>query len=154
MASLSHALDVQKQLFDRYDRLNSLWEQAEKQLIALHVPRPVRHAYLSYPMSENSSAYLNHCLGLQKIKGSWRICYAVDYDYNRADREPDWTPISECSATIRVHAAPHLPGLRSAALASSEKFIPEVDKAIDELAKGIAEAGDPADRFKMNGKAR
>jgi hypothetical protein len=140
-------------LFDRYDRLNSLWEQAEKQLISLHVPRPVRHAYFSYPVRDGSSTYLNHCLGLQKVKGSWRICYVLDYDYSHDDPEPDWTPILDCSATIRVHAAPHLPGLRSAVFASSEKFIPEVDKAIDALAKGLAEAGDPANRFKMNGKA-
>jgi len=132
MTLAKRAETARASLFVRYDELNSLWTAAEEQLTKLHIPCAVRYCYLQYPEDSYrpDEGYIEECLGLQKIKGKWRICHTVSA-WN--DPEYYWTPITECSAETRVQAAKHLAGLRQAIVESAEGFIPKVDEAIDVL---------------------
>lgn len=143
---------VRKELFARYDQLNALWLQAEERLTKHHVPRPVQYIYARYSriVEDDPEAV---CLGLQKVKGKWRICYGECYACSQPG--PDWLPITECSAEIRVAAAEHLSGLEHAAIESAEQFIPKVEMAIQKLTEALGQpdalAALLAERAKLNG---
>ena len=86
----------------------------------------------------NPESLVDHCLGVQKINGKWRICHAVYCPFRGGpDYEPTWAPITDCSAEIRVRTAKYLPQLREAVVKSAETFIPKVDEAIDELRRAL-----------------
>lgn len=151
------AKKVRNELFTRYDQLNALWSKAEAELTKVHIPKPVTFGYDHHPFDDFRPEQGGYtvCLGLQKTKGEWRICYGCCGDH---EPEPDtWTPIVECSAEIRVQAAKHLPGLRKKAVESAEKFVPKVDEAIAALTAAL----DPnsnleellAERAKLNGQS-
>src|SRR5215471_9015545 len=123
---------AREMLFSRYDTLNALWLQAEEQLTQLHVPRPVSHKYAAYDDGGLPSAITSKYLGLQKVKGKWRICHGIYEEWWQPG--PEWTPITECSAESRVEATKHLDDLRKAVVESAERFIPKVDEAINTLA--------------------
>src|SRR5688572_18852489 len=82
--SVSMTLDfraekAQKALFEGYDQLDLLWQEAEKQLARQHVPHPVDYQFGSYQFEgdeESEGCIMYEWLGLQKVKGKWRICYA------------------------------------------------------------------------------
>ncbi len=145
------------ELFARYDQLNALWLKAEERLTKNHVPLPVEHIYARYDSVEQQYYGVGgcECLGLQKIKGKWRICYGVYWFSSQPDA--DWVPITECSAETRVEAAKHLPGLEKAVIESAEKFIPRVDDAIQALTEALAQPDNLAyllaERARLNGKA-
>jgi hypothetical protein len=147
---------VRKDLFSRYDQLNALWTKAEEDLTRVHIPRPVEFIYGHYPADEHrtNESQVYECLGLQKVKSSWRICHG---SYCDAQSGPEtWTPIVECSAQIRVEGAKHLPGLRKKAVESAEQFVPKVDEAINALTEALGDrAPDLAEllreRAKLNG---
>jgi hypothetical protein len=125
-------------LFDRYDALNALWLQAEEQLTRFHIPRPAYHSYDEYQDFGNPpGAMTSKCLSLQKVKGKWRICYGL-YD-EWCDRDYGWTPITECSAQVRVEAARHVDKLREKVVKTAEDFIPRVDEAIQTLAATVGQ---------------
>ena len=149
-------------LFERYDELNSLWTQAEEQLTKLHIPQGVEHIYRSWdsdPRDPHNPCEDYYVLGIQKIKGKWRICHGCCYDSMECVVE-DWTPITDSSAEIRVLAASHLPGLREAVIKSAEAFIPWVEEAITKLRNELNLCTDNslkellAERAKLNGKSK
>ncbi|HEY7423556.1 MAG TPA: hypothetical protein VH682_04870 [Gemmataceae bacterium] len=151
------AQKAREELFERYDQLNALWLKAEEHLTKYHIPCPVQFMY-SYTPDDvrcNNEIPECECLGLQKVKGKWRICYGEYYSCNQPDA--DWQPITECSAEIRVRAARHLPGLEKAVVESAERFIPKVDSAIKQLAEILGQPADLAnllaERAKLNGQA-
>ena len=156
MALAKRAEEARKALFERYDQLNALWLEAERQLSKFHIPRPVCYEYASD--WEDGRPVIGHCLGVRKIKGKWRICCG-SYCYFAPDESPDWEPITECSAEIRAGAASHLPKLREKVVESAEEFIPRVDKAIEEL-KEVLDVPDEnlqallAERAKLNGRGK
>ena len=116
-------------LFDRYDALNALWLEAEEQLTRLHIPRPVYHEDNQYQDPANEpGAMTSQYLSLQKAKGKWRICHGLSDDW--CGRDYGWTPITECSAEVRVEAAMHVDKLRAKVVKSAEDFISTVDEAI------------------------
>ncbi len=133
--------------------------QAEEELTKLHIPRPVSYSYRSYDEDYcDPSTRINFCLGIQKIKGDWRICHAIDHPCD-GDYDPQWTPITECSVEVRVQAAKYLPQLKEAVVKSAETFIPKVDEAIGELKKALSLPDEHlqallAERAKLNGRAR
>lgn len=157
--TLSERADsARDQLFQRYDQLNALWTQAEEQLTKLHIPTGVQFNYRSWDAGDQwqPAGYDRHlCLGLQKLGGKWRICHGSADDLHEPDVE-NWTPITECSASIRVDAARYLPKLREAVIKSAEDFIPRVDKAIADLQAALnTDMGELiAERAKLNGKAK
>lgn len=149
---------AQTTLFERYDKLNALWTQAEEELTAIHVPNGVEFSYSSGEDPENPGYAYYSCLGLQKIKGKWRICHG-----SCSDGRPyvdDWTPITECSGAIRATVGRHLPKFREEVVKSAENFILMVDKGIDELGAALNKCRNDnlpellAERAKLNGKAK
>jgi hypothetical protein len=160
MTFSERAEDVRETLFARYDELNALWLEAEEQLTKLHIPQPVCYSYAKYDEDWRSpnEGWIEECLGLQKVKGKWRICHAAYRPW--CEPEADWTPIIECSAQTRVEAARHLAGLRQAVVESAENFVPKVDDAIESLRGEIGKSPSDsfgallAERAKLNGKAK
>jgi hypothetical protein len=157
------AKQAREQLFKRYDALNALWLKAEEEITKLHIPHSVTYAYDSLDTDEfglnEGKVFFVPCLGVQKIKGKWRICVGSYYDYpDGRDSDPEWTSIIECSAEIRVEAAEHLPGLRQKVVEEAEKFIPRVNKAIEALEKALAADNNMeallAERAMLNGRAK
>jgi hypothetical protein len=161
MTLTDRAEKARETLFGRYDQLNALWLRAEEELTKFHIPRPVSYPYLKYEEDyQNPLSEVNHCLGVQRIKGKWRVCHAFDYPYRGyPEFEPTWTPITDCSVEIRVQAAKHIPQLREAVVKSAEGFIPKVDEAIKELRNALNLPHEHlqallAERAKLNGKAK
>ncbi len=152
------AQKVRKELFSRYDQLNSLWEKAEQQLCKNHIPRAVLFHFGSYDINpgERDVTQMLQCLGLQKIKGKWRISYVEFPDWCEECQSDWWTPIIDCSAEIRVQAAKHLSAFRKYAIESAEAFVPEVDDAIQQLSSALGQPDNLAEllaeRAKLNGK--
>lgn len=155
MTLTERAEHSRKELFRRYDELNTLWQQAEEELRRFHVPRDVRHVYHSYDLDPTQPGYrvCQLYLGLRKEKGKWRIFHGTWLDWGPED-PIDWTPITECSAEIRVKAAQHLPGLREAVVKSAEDFIPQVDAAIEAMKTALNTDINEllAERAKFNGR--
>ncbi|HTU93808.1 MAG TPA: hypothetical protein VMF69_27255 [Gemmataceae bacterium] len=152
------AQKVRKELFERYDQLNALWLRAEEKLTRKHVPHPVVFPYLEYEPDYREPAFrMVKCLGLQKISGKWRICYG-EYASLSEPEPSDWTPITDCSAVIRVEASKHCPKFEKAVVESAEQFIPKVDSAIQQLSEYLGQpenlTGLLAERSKLNGGAK
>lgn len=147
---------AQESLFQRYDQLNALWTLAEEQLTKFHVPHCVQFDYSDWPGADGYSEYA--CLGLEKVNGKWRICHG--YCTDMSPECDTWTPITECAATVRISAAKHLPKFREAVIAAAERFLPRVDKAIEELQAALSSEDEGnlqellAERAKLNGKAK
>jgi hypothetical protein len=164
MTTVERAEEARKALFSRYDQLNDLWLRAEKELAKFHIPRSAEFRYQCYDDHGYPGELLNEYLGVRKIKGRWRICLGSYTRRTLADDDPDgvndnWTPITDCSAEIRVWAAKHLPQLWEAVVKSAETFIPEVDEAIDKLRKALNVPDEHlrallAERAKLNGQAK
>lgn len=122
------------ELFSKYDRLNDLWNQVEVRLTKYHIPRPVDFTYASYfpdAEYEHHGVERHDMLGIQKVKGEWRICLGSSDDIH--PEEDNWTLVSECSALLRVQAAKHLSGLEEAIISDAEGFISIVEQAILEM---------------------
>lgn len=157
MSMLEERADVaQATLFAGYDELKELWEAVEAQLTRHHIPHDVGHTYY-YPGDEQEydiDPYEKQ-LGMAKAKGKWRLCHSESHINDQSER--DWTPIVECSAWLRVRMVRYIPKLREAVVAGSERFIPEVQRAIAALRKELL-AEPPtipellAERAKLNGK--
>jgi len=149
-------------LFRLYDELNSLWLEAEKRLTEGHIPRSVCHVYAECELDWRgpNRGTISYCLGLQKVKGKWRICHSSYLAWCEPEPEGnDWTAIADCSAEIRVNAAEYLPGLEEEIVKSAEGFVPMVEKAIQTLQRSLNQK--PSDqirelldeRAKLNGRA-
>ena len=127
-----------EELFTRYDKLNDLWKQTEERLTKYHIPRSVSYTYASYypdDECEQQGVQRHNMLGLQKVKGSWRIC-SGECD----DRWPDsehWTPITECSALHRVQTVKHLPGLEEAIVENGATTGYEFDYMVHAVGFGL-----------------
>lgn len=125
-------------LFERYDELNALWQKAEKELTAHHIPHTVSYQYYRPTCSEEAAEDpMVKFVGLSKKNGAWRICHG-EYHHDCPYDDIDWTPITECSATLRVSTTHWLPKLREAIVAASERFIPQVEQAIQRLRKELS----------------
>lgn len=160
MATLeARAKNARQSLFQRYDQLNALWEKAEEQITKFHIPRPVCYEYealCAFQYGEEEP-YEGCCLGVQKVKGKWRICHGTYYYCAPpGDDEPDWKPIIECSAEVRASAVEHLEGLREKVVESAEKFVPVVEEAIEKLRRFVKDDVKEllAERAKLNGRAK
>lgn len=157
MAQLESPHVVQDKLFKLYDELNRVWLVLEKKLTENHIPHPICYIYHSYsPDGRSPHAEVHDCLGIQKVKGQWRICHGT-YDYS--EPEPSvWTPITECSALVRVNVAKHIEGLEDAIAKASERFVPKVEKAIKQIHESLFKYASIQDlrdeRMSLNGKLK
>jgi hypothetical protein len=152
MPSLSvRAEKAQEALFQRYDELNKLWKEAEKQLSRWHVPKPVQ-----LDIGSDDPA-INYFLYFGKDGGKWRIYYGWESTIN--DDENEIKLIDKCSAEDRVRLAKHLPALREKVVESAEKFVQRVDRTIAKMKEELATMDKEhlksllSERAKLNGKA-
>lgn len=137
---------AQNGLFARYDELNQVWHDAERMLTSFHIPHEYNVIYVSYWADNDGPSYEEHLhLGLQKVKGSWRICHGYSDDIHPEVRV--WTPITECSAMIRVSAATHFDKLFEEAVRVSEQFLLRTAKAISHLRNFMTSQQDLADEL-------
>ena len=70
-------------------------------------------------------------LGLYEHDEKWRICHAVDVGAIAGPIE--LRPLSDCPIDMRIEAIPFLRELHQAVIEAKEKWVPEVDEAIQEL---------------------
>jgi hypothetical protein len=130
---LNEALDT------RLSQLNAAIEAHEKALKAMKIPRTVIHCYLSKDIQdENGQATGNcydYCIAMTKWQGTWRLCHDVMYSGDQSDF--DWKPLVDCSIPDRLQAAPHLDELRDKIVEEKKKVIPELEAAIEGLAKSL-----------------
>src|SRR5947208_1711218 len=76
------AQKVRQELFERYDKINALYLQFEERLNRkYHIPHPIQHSYYTYDLEEGNpnAGWASDCLGLDRIKGKWRICHGSYY---------------------------------------------------------------------------
>ena len=128
--------ELRDKIAHKYDMLNSLWLDVQKQLTSCQIPRPVVHIYHS-ACSGPEEPMVYTALGLQKIHGKWTLCQ-TQYEDRFDPHHHDWVPILQCSVQIRLEAAPHVEALYAAVVQSAEDFIPEVDSAIAALSGVLA----------------
>ncbi len=138
---------ARKELFERYDQINALWQKAEQELAKEHIPRWFSHDF-------NDDGRFCESLAMMKHRGEWRIHYA-EIDLACQDMT-EYKLITDCSGEIRVRVMRELPGLRQAAVESAERFVKEADEAICQMSEDL---GIPdnlaellAERAKLNGK--
>ena len=121
-------------LATRYDALNEQFIAAETRLKALKPLHPVWVEYdIKYTEDSNPSASWD-LLGFTKLDGKWRLTHAYDNEFNDGSPFFEIKAITECPIQIRVRAAKEVRKLHNAIIAQKEKFIPEVEEAINELA--------------------
>lgn len=145
-STLVRATVAQNGLFARYDELNETWLHAERMLNSFHIPHGYHVVYQSFradDVDHNYDEYLH--LGMVKIKGNWRICHGCSDDVR--PEVVDWTPITECSAMIRVSAATHFDKLFEEAVRVSEQFLLRTAKAISHLRNFMTSQQDLADEL-------
>lgn len=159
MTLAQRAIDARTSLFSKYDQLNLLFEAAEQELTRHHVPHAFSHEYIFRENEQGNG--LVFALGIQKIKGKWRLCHtSYWYPHEYYDGDYIWTPIVECSGEHRIQAAGHIAGLREKLVESLEGAIPKADEAIRNLRSTVAELKSDdlvkllAERAKLNGKAK
>ena len=118
-----------------YDKLNESYEAAEKILKDMKMPLEARHEYRFVvdddydPQGQGTEFYL----GFVKYDGKWQICHGTGRRYDTHDEGICWKPIRETAVEDRVRAASHLGKLKLALIDAKEKFIPKVDKAIQDI---------------------
>lgn len=120
-------------LHEQFDRLNAVWAEKEKELIAMNVPMDVWHEYKSLgPRAEdgNGETYL---IGVTRWGGKRRLVWSW-YDWHR-EFDPETKPIVEAALEDRLEAAPHFEALREKVIEAAEKAIQKVEEAIAALSK-------------------
>jgi hypothetical protein len=131
-----------KELGDRYDKLASLWEQAEALLRATRLSRPVHVEFPDPTVSEDHTIPCTFCLGLHREKGKWAICYAqydaFDKDQPDWDGPRGWKLLSEAPAETRLRVWKHFEKLYEKVVETAEETVGDYDNAIDEFGDVLA----------------
>jgi hypothetical protein len=131
--------NLNEALTTRLEQLKAAIEEQESQLKAMRLACDAKHAYHSETMEDeqrNCIGEINWYVGMIKLKGGWRLCYAKDYEhYSWPGESIDWKPLVDCSIEERIDAVPHIGALREAIVKSKESLVPELEKAIEAVAK-------------------
>lgn len=131
--------ELNEALTARLEQLKTAIEEYEKQFKAMKLARDAKHVYRSRTMEDeqrNCIGEINWYVGMIKLKGGWRLCYAHDHEhYSYPDETIDWKPLVECSIEERIDAVSHIGALREAIVKSKESLVPELEKAIEAVAK-------------------
>src|SRR5690349_2339548 len=112
------AESVRKSLFQKYDKLNELWREAENQLLRMHIAKPVWVDY-DLDLDDHDNPEYFFYLGVGKHQGKWRIVHDRVH-VSRMHGSFEQTLITDCSAQIRVRAVKGIAKLPEAIVASSE----------------------------------
>jgi hypothetical protein len=119
-----------KKLTERFDALNQAIALAEQRLKEL---KPVRPVWAHYnPTGEHDEPpYAYDVIGMDKVNNQWRLVYAKDDDRNYDSGPWGIQPLTDCPVETRVRAVAELQKLHAKIIESKEKFIPEVEQAIN-----------------------
>jgi hypothetical protein len=135
---------INEALSGKYDQINALLAKHENTLRQMKTARNVQVLFNKstdyLPTGEEEGEHREH-LGFMKRAGVWRLCYAAEYESFICGNVPcdlEWKPLVECPVTTRVDAARHVGLLREAIVESKEEFLSEVDEAITELERSLA----------------
>jgi hypothetical protein len=108
---------------------DKLWEEAEKDLAEIPVPRNV---FVFFP-----SDGVFDCLGFIGRDGTRRLCWTCDDSTTPPDPmnavEQDWRPLNECSQEARMKAVAYIGALRDEMLTAAEENLAKLDKEIADL---------------------
>lgn len=111
------------------DKLSKSWEQIEQFFRKQGILRGARYQYGSiygdFPREDELGAKL---LGVQKVKGTWRICYGEEL-YTHPDRDVDWVPVGDAPTAIRIGLLEHVGPLFEAMVKSNEGYLEEIEQA-------------------------
>ncbi|TWT97264.1 hypothetical protein [Neorhodopirellula pilleata] len=131
--------ELNEALTARLEQLKAVIEDQENQFKAMRLACDAMHAYRSEGMEDdqrNCIGEINWYVGMIKLKGGWRLCYAKDHEhYSWPGESIDWKPLVDCSIEERIDAVPHIGALREAIVKSKESLVPELEKAIEAVAK-------------------
>jgi len=124
----------------KLDRVNELWLRIEKKLLDRQPPRHITVEVSRRQTGEDGDYLERHFLGIQKMHGKWRLCWAVDWpQYDEREPYPDipnnlpWKPITECDLETRIKMSDHVQKLRAEVDNTRTFFIPQLDRTISRL---------------------
>jgi len=131
--------ELNEALGTRLNQLNAAIDAHEKAMKAMMVPRTVKHCYLSEDILDDNGQWTgnsyDYCIAMIKWQGNWRLCHDMKYSGDQSDF--DWKPLVDCSIPDRLRAAPHIDELRDKIVEEKEKIIPELEAAIEGLARSL-----------------
>lgn len=131
--------ELNEALTTRLEQLNAAIEEHETRFKTMGLARDAKHVYRSHSMEDNQRnciGEVNWYVGMIKLKGGWRLCYAHDHEhYSYPNDTVSWKPLVECSIEERIDAVPNIGALREAIVKSKESLVPELEKAIEAVAK-------------------
>ncbi len=116
------------QLTEKYDVLNEQFVLVENRLRAL---RPMRPVWVSCSNTDEAGTEDGGLLWIAKLGNKWRLVYT--------DSKSEPKPITECPALVRCRAAKYVRCLHAEIIKQKELIIPEIEDAITELTRYLAE---------------
>jgi hypothetical protein len=142
--------ELNEALGTRLSQLNAAIEAHEKALKAMMVPRTVAYMYRCEEKldenGENTGAdYCHYYIAMVKWQGTWRLCHDIVEPFDHSNSS-NWKPLVDCSISDRLQAAPHLDKLRTKIVEEKKKIIPELEGAIERLARSLDNFGDKPGR--------
>jgi len=125
-----------------FDKLDSLWTQAEDELAAMQLSVSVQIEINTEDRVSGSTRQLfwrdATYLGWQKIKMDWRICVGTRTDYLNTNWPTlEWKPIAECPREQRIELAEHYRVLKAKAKEVRDKFISHAEAAIASIEQAL-----------------
>ncbi len=131
--------ELNKVLVNRLNQLNAAIEAHEKKLKAMMVPRDVSYVYDKEDVEDDEGRWVGEVrflMGIIKWQGGWRLCHGIDDDFGPPSRI-QWKPLADSSIPDRIRASKHLDELRGKVLEEKKSLIPELEDAIENLAKSL-----------------
>ena len=84
-------------------------------------------------------------IGVQKVKGSWHVCFGTWTDGCPED-EIVWLPVGECSSELRIDLLDHVEKLHEELVESNETYVASIQAAADKAVR-VVEKLDPSGLF-------
>lgn len=119
-----------KQVSPLFDQLNDSWAKIEDFFRRQGILQSAEHSYGELKHWHNpaeSEVYGEKLIGVQKIKGKWRICYG---EFHHQHGDSDWTPVSDCNVDVRTEMLNHVGKLFEVLVDANEKYVPELEQAV------------------------
>ncbi len=128
-----------KQASPLLDQISKTWENIEKFFQSQGILRGACTGYQTiYQDPYGECPIGEHLLGIQKLKGAWRICVGMEH-YNHPEDEFNWKPIGEASTQLRIELLEHVHSLFAAMVKSNEDYIKDIEEAAKKSQKVLSE---------------
>jgi len=130
--------ELNQALTARLEQLNLGIEKQEGELKAMMIARDTQYCYRTAEELDGGRTVGEHSwhIGMIRLKGGWRLCHAAHYfHYQGFEEDIAWKPLVDCSIEERIEAVSHIGALREEIVKSKESLVPELEKAIEAVAK-------------------